>query len=59
MKDLQVLSLYYLQLTFSLSSCRFSSGIDFKNRCFLALGFVFVLLCSFMKKKTGCESLGI
>ena len=26
---------------------------NFKNRCFLAWGFVFVLLCSFTKKKTG------
>ena len=26
---------------------------DFKNRCFLAGGFVFLSLCSFTKKKTG------
>ena len=58
MKDLQSTFLI-LSATFSSTRCCFSSGIDFKNRCFLAWGFVFVLLCSFTKKKTGWESLGI
>ena len=46
----------YIICTFSSTSCCFSTGNfwdNFKNRCFLAWGFVIVLLCSFMKKKTG------
>ena len=45
-----------LSASFSSTSCCFSSGNfwdNFKNRCFLAWGFVFVLFCSFTKKKTG------
>ena len=45
-----------LPASFSSTSYFFSSGNfwdNFKNRCFLAWGFLFVLLCSFAKKKTG------
>ena len=55
MNDLQSTFLI-LSASFSSTSCCFSSGNfwdNFKNRCFLAWGFVFVLLCSFTKKKTG------
>ena len=41
----KVLSLHYLHL------CLFLLWDNFKSRCFLARGFVFVLLCSFTKKK--------
>ena len=44
-----------LSASFYSTSCCFSSGNfwdNFKFRCFLAWGFVFVLLCSFTKKKT-------
>ena len=55
MNDLQSTFLI-LSASFSSTSCCFSSGNfwdNFKNRCFLAWGFVFVLLCSFTKKKAG------
>ena len=47
----RVLSLYYLHLFPSLAAV--SLWDDFKNRCFLAWGFMFVLFCSFTRKKTG------
>ena len=47
----KVLSLYYLHLLPPLAA---ASLLDkFKNHCLLAWGFLFVLLCSFTKKKTG------
>ena len=55
MNDLQSTFLI-LSASFSSTSCCFSSGNfwdNCKNRCFLAWGFVFALLCSFTKKKTG------
>ena len=47
----KVLSLYYLHLFPPLTA--FLLWDNFENRCFLAWGFMFVLLCSFTKKKTG------
>ena len=55
MNDLQTAFLI-LSASFSSTSCCFSSRNfwdNFKDRCFLAWGFMFVLLCSFTKKKTG------
>ena len=43
----KVLSLHYLH------HCLFLLWDNFKSRCFLAWGFVFVLFCSFTKKKIG------
>ena len=51
MNDLQSTFLIIICTSFCFSSGNFWD--NFKNRCFLAWGFVFVLLCSFTKKKTG------
>ena len=49
----KVLSLYYLHLFLPLAALLFPFWDNLGNRCFLAWGFMFVLLCSFTKKKTG------
>ena len=61
MNDLQSTFLV-LSVSFSSISCCFSSGNfldNFKSCCFLAWGFVFVLLYSFTKKKTGRQDLTV
>ena len=46
-------TLLILSASFSSTSCCFPIWDNFKYRCFLAWAFVFVLLCSFTKKKFG------
>ena len=43
----------YIICIFFLHQLLFFVWDNFENRCFLAWGFMFVLLCSFTKKKTG------
>ena len=52
----KVFSLYYLHHFTPLAAVFFSGNFwdSFKNRCFWAWGFVFVLLCSFTNSKVAC-----
>ena len=57
----KVPSLYYLRHFPPLAAVFFSGNFldNFKSRCFLAWGFVFVFLYSFTKKKTGRRDLAV